>query len=293
MDKVKAISIFVEVADSGSFSAAAQRLGVVNSVVSKNISELEQWLGKKLVYRSTRSMRLTQDGLKCLPEMETVLAQLDAMESRLAEKEGVLRGSVSMTAPMYLGQHHLLPIVTEFKALHPEVDIYLNLSDRRVDIIEQGYDLALRVSQMPDSDFVSRRLRNMVLKLVASPSYIDNHGKPGLLEALKTHHCLIEGDRVGSTRWRFKDERGRRRSVAVTGKTQSNLGESIKGFCLAGQGIAQLPSFFVDGNIASGELIELLPEFALDDFYIHLLYQKAASSNAAVAALIKFVYGRF
>ena len=293
MDKIKAIRIFVEVANCGSFSGAALRLGIVNSVVSKNVSELERWLGTKLVYRSTRTMRLTQDGMALLPELQTILNQIQTLEQKAGESGGALHGSVAMTAPVYLGQHHLLPIVTEFKVLNPEVNIYLNLSDDRYNIIQEGYDLALRVSQMPDSDFISRRLGTMVLKLVASPSYLSTFGKPASPQELKDHQCLIEGERVENARWRFLGKDQHIFTVAVHGNNHSNLGEAIRDFCIAGLGIAQLPSFFVDKAIAEGSLIEILPEYALDSFHIHLLYQKAASSNAAIGALIEHIYKHF
>lgn len=288
MDKLKALSIFVEIADQGSMSAAARSLGVVNSVVTKNLNELESWLGKKLVFRSTRNLRLTQDGMNYLIECRSILTQVERLKSKALLDEDILQGQVNVTAPHYLGQTLLAPLMAKFHQTYPLVKINLVLSDNFEDMVDQGFDVAVRASQMPDSSFVSRRLKATSLKLVASPDYLRKHGEPSSLKALKDHECIIEGNSDEKRRWRFKNKKGKtaQTSVSVTGNFHVNYGGMVKALCMHGLGIAQLPDFIISKELDAGELVELLPEQALDNFYIHILYHQRSTTNKVIKILI-------
>lgn len=288
MDKLKAMTIFAEIAEQGSMSAAARKLGVVNSVVSKNLNELETWLGRKLLYRSTRNMRLTREGTEYLNECRAILARIEALERKAENEDLPIQGTVKMTAPNYLGQQLLVPHLSDFHQQFPLVKIYVVLSDDYEDMIEEGFDVALRASQMPDSSFISRSLSRLTLKLVASPSYVQSYGAPSLPKELGKHHCLIEGSLDVQKRWKFRNRRNKQMTIAVDGSIHANSGESIKQLCENGLGIAQLPNFFVDENIGNGKLLELLPEYALDNFYLHLLYHQKGTQNPAIKAIVEY-----
>ncbi|MGF1760648.1 LysR family transcriptional regulator [Photobacterium sagamiensis] len=288
MDKLKAMAIFVEIAEQGSMSAAARKLSVVNSVVSKNLTELETWLGRKLIYRSTRNMRLTQDGHKYLVQFRDILNSINKLEIPADEEEQGVQGVVKITAPIYIGQEMLVPHLPDFHQQFPLVKLHVVLSDDFEDMIDQGFDVALRASQMLDSSFISRSLSRVSLTLVASPDYIQKYGAPSSPKELKMHHCLIEGDLDAQKRWRFKNRNNEQMTVAVDGSIYTNSGGSIKQLCEKGLGIAQLPYFFVDESIASGKLVEMLPEYALDNFYLHLLYHQKGTRNRAIKAVVEY-----
>ena len=289
MNKLKMISIFVEIADQGSMSAAARSLGVVNSVVSKNLNELESWLGKRLVYRSTRNLRLTQDGMNYLPECREILTRVERLESNTHPDDEEIRGQVNITAPVYFGQLMLAPILAGFHKAYPLITVNLKLSDQLEDMVKRGFDIALRASQMPDSSFVSRRLAPVSLKLLASPEYIQSNGTPSSLKELDHHQCIVEGDSNSRRRWPFRNKNGKQISVSTTGSISVNYGGAVKALCIAGHGLSQLPDFMVRSEIDSGELVELLPEYALENFYIHLLYHHRSRTNSAVRAVIDHV----
>ncbi|GAB3532965.1 LysR family transcriptional regulator [Photobacterium alginatilyticum] len=286
MDKLKAMAIFVEIAEQGSMSAAARKLGVVNSVVSKNLTELETWLGRKLVYRSTRNMRLTQDGHKQLEHFRDILDRVNALDVHTDEE--TVQGEVKITAPIYLGHQLLVSHIPEFHRQYPLVKLHLELSDDFENMINEGFDVALRASQMLDSSFISRRLSDASLVVVASPDYISQYGVPSSPKALVKHQCLVEGALDSQRRWRFKNSRNEQVSVAVDGAVSTNSGTSIKQLCEAGLGIAQLPSFLVEESIASGKLVEVLPDYALSNFYLHLLYHQKGTRNLAVKAVVEY-----
>ncbi|MGF1731092.1 LysR family transcriptional regulator [Photobacterium kasasachensis] len=290
MDKLKAMAIFVEIAEQGSMSAAARKLGVVNSVVSKNLTELEAWLGRKLVYRSTRNMRLTQDGHKQLEHFREILERVNGLEADPDEE--MVQGLVKVTAPIYLGQQLLVPHIPEFHRQYPFVKLHLELSDDFENMIDEGFDVALRASQMLDSSFISRRLSDASLVVVASPDYISQYGVPSSPKALVKHHCLVEGAVDNQRRWRFKNTRNEQISVATDGAIYTNSGTSIKKLCEAGLGIAQLPSFLVEESIVSGRLVELLPDYALSNFYLHLLYHQKGTRNLAIKAVVEYFVSR-
>ncbi|OLQ72160.1 hypothetical protein BIT28_24330 [Photobacterium proteolyticum] len=290
MDKLKAMAIFVEIAEQGSMSAAARKLGVVNSVVSKNLTELEVWLGRKLVYRSTRNMRLTQDGHKQLEHFREILERVNGLEAD--PNEEMVQGLVKITAPIYLGQQLLVPHIPEFHRQYPFVKLHLELSDDFENMIDEGFDVALRASQMLDSSFISRRLSDASLVVVASPDYISQYGIPSSPKALVKHHCLVEGAVDNQRRWRFKNTRNEQISVATDGAIYTNSGTSIKQLCEAGLGIAQLPSFLVEESIVSGKLVELLPDYALSNFYLHLLYHQKGTRNLAIKAVVEYFVSR-
>ncbi len=256
---------------------------------TKNLNELETWLDKKLVFRSTRNLRLTQDGMNYLAECRAIVNQVERLESQAHLDETVVQGSVNITAPFYLGQFLFAPFMAGLHQALPLINVNLVLSDSFEDMVDKGFDIALRASQMPDSSFVSRRLKPISLKLVASSKYLLQHGAPSSPKGLKDHQCIVEGDSGDKRRWRFRNNKGKQTSVSVNGNFRANHGGMVKELCIQGLGIAQLPDFMVEDELSTERLVELLPEYALDNFYIHLLYHQKSTTNKVVKAVIDYV----
>lgn len=289
MDKYKAMSIFSAVVEEGSMSAAARRLGIANSVVTKNINELEHWLGRKLIYRSTRSLQLSQEGHTYYEQIKAIIHNIEKLERPAGLEDKALTGSIKMTTPVIFGKKLLSPLIPAFHAEYPGIQIELILHDDFDDLVKEGFDLALRVSRLPDSNFIAKRLQPSKLRVIASPSYIEQHGAPSTPEGLSRHICLIDKSVGNAKRWNFMSLQRDNMSVPVYGPLSVNSAECITQLCVAGLGIAQLPEIFVADLLQTGQLVELLPEYAIDDFYISLLYHQKGTNNPATQALINYI----
>jgi LysR family transcriptional regulator for bpeEF and oprC len=289
MDKYKAMSIFSAVVEEGSMSAAARRLGIANSVVTKNINELEHWLGRKLIYRSTRSLQLSQEGHTYYEQIKAIIHNIEKLERPASLEDKALTGSIKMTTPVIFGKKLLSPLIPAFHAEYPGIQIELILHDDFDDLVKEGFDLALRVSRLPDSNFIAKRLQPSKLRVIASPSYIEQHGAPSTPEGLSRHICLIDKSVGNAKRWNFMSLQRDNMSVPVYGPLSVNSAECITQLCVAGLGIAQLPEIFVADLIKTGQLVELLPEYAIDDFYISLLYHQRGTNNPATQAFINYI----
>jgi DNA-binding transcriptional LysR family regulator len=286
MDKLKAMAIFVEIADQGSMSAAARNLGVVNSVVSKNLNDLEQWLGRKLIFRSTRNLKLTQDGMTYLEQCQNILAEVALLEARTQSQDRIVSGHLKLTAPVYLGERLLAPIVATFADAYPNVTLELVLSDEFKDMVDEGFDIAFRVSQMPDSSYISRRLGRVRIVTVAAPRYLDSAPAISTPKDLRAHRCILENSSSQKKLWRFKSRSAAQANVQVGGPISAGTGQLVKALCLEGLGIAQLPHFIVEDELQRGLLIEQLSEYALDNFYTHMLYHQHSTGQSAIRATV-------
>lgn len=286
MNKLKAMAIFVEIAEQESMSAAAKNLGVVNSVVSKNLNELEQWLGRKLIFRTTRSLKLTQDGMTYLGQCQKILAEVASLEERTLSQDSIVSGHLKLTAPVYLGEKLLAPIVATFTSAYPNVALEIVLSDEFKDMVDEGFDIAFRVSQMPDSSYISRRLSKVRIVTVATPLYLDSAPALAKPKDLKEHFCILENSSSQKKLWRFKSRSKAQANVQVGGPISAGTGQLVKALCLESLGVAQLPDFIVEDEIQRGLLIEQLPEYALDNFYIHMLYHQHSTGKNAIRATI-------
>ncbi|MEH6576500.1 MAG: LysR family transcriptional regulator [Amphritea sp.] len=289
MNQLKAMKIFAVVVEEGSMSAAARRLGIANSVVTKNLNELEDWLGRKLIYRSTRSLRLSQEGHSYLEQIRDIISRVEVLERPVELENKLLKGTLKVTAPVILGKKLISPLLPGFYNEYPGLKIQLVLNDDFNDMVEEGFDLALRVSRLPDSNFIAKRLWPMSLKLVASATYIEQFGAPLTPESLNRHVCLIDSSTANARRWQFRAPNGDSLGVHIDGPIDVNNAECITLLCESGLGISQIPNFFVDASIREGKLIELLPEYSIDDAYISLLYHQKGTKNPATKVLIDYL----
>lgn len=270
MDRLLAMETFVRVTEAGSFAAVAERLNLARSVVTRQIAALEAHLGVKLLTRSTRSLHLTPEGAAYLEKCRDILGLVAAAEGDLAGERQAPRGVIRMSLPMSLGLRRLMPLLADFAGLYPEVEVVLEFSDRRVNLVEEGFDLALRVSTRLDPGSVARRLGTSRMAVVAAPAYLERHGHPARPEALLEHQCLGYTLAPQSS-WTFLID-GVWRSVPVRGRFQANNGDALLEAAERGLGITCQPTFITAEAVRAGRLLQLLPDFPLPELDIHALF---------------------
>lgn len=291
MSQLQDMRIFAETVDAQSFTAAADRLGLSKQFVSKRIAALEQRLGAQLLVRSTRRPRVTDLGLAYYERIQGVLQEVDAAEQMITSKTATPRGVLRLSAPMTFATMHLGPLVPAFMQRHPEVSLELELNDRSVDLIGEGYDMAVRIGTLADSTLIARRITAVQLITCASPDYLRQHGIPTAPEQLSAHACLSYGHgRRGE--WAFRiDERTRK--LSVSGPMRSNNGEMLRDAAIAGLGLINLPDFIVTAALADGRLVEVLETFRPAGFTVHAVYPQHRQSSLLVRAFSDFLVERF
>ncbi|NMP02652.1 LysR family transcriptional regulator [Pseudoalteromonas arctica] len=287
MDLLKSIQVFEQVAQQQSFSRAAESLNLVPSAVSRQINELEKWLDIRLINRTTRSLSLTEDGKAYLLKLSDIRAQVTELRRSKTQQQQI-KGLIKITAPIMIGQYMLPVALAEFKELHQDVDLAISLMNRKVELVEEGFDLAIRVGHLNDSTMVARNIGNMRFKTVASPHYINIHGMPSTPKDLKNHQCLINTAVTNAKRWSYLIN-GKSTVIKVAGSLEVNDSQSLKAFAIANQGIAQLPSFYVDAAIQSGELIEILSDYVPSPLPVNLLYPSQRLLSPTVRALVDYL----
>ncbi|PMR77353.1 LysR family transcriptional regulator [Billgrantia endophytica] len=284
MNLLDAMTAFVRVAELGSYTRAAETLDLSRTRVSRLIMELEEHLQVRLLQRTTRRLHLTEAGERYLARAQGILQALEDAESEVGTGATEMRGRLRVNGPMSFGTRHLSPLMTRFMTEHPALQVRLDLNDRRVDLLEEGYDLAIRIGALPDSSLVARRLTRCRLLLCASPGYLAEHGRPQRLADLAGHRCLRYRIGGGSSTWQLGGNR-----LSVQGPLDSNNGDVITQAAEAGLGIAHQPSFLVTDSIRSGRLVPLLtdtPPVILD---IHGLYSARRHLPAKVSRLLDFL----
>lgn len=287
MDLLKSIQVFEQVAQQQSFSRAAESLNLVPSAVSRQINELEKWLDIRLINRTTRSLSLTEDGKAYLLKLSDIRAQVTELRRSKTQLQQI-KGLIKITAPIMIGQYMLPVALAEFKDLHQGVDLAISLMNRKVELVEEGFDLAIRVGHLNDSTMVARNIGNMHFKTVASPHYINTHGMPSTPKDLKNHQCLINTAVTNAKRWSYLID-GKSTVIKVAGSLEVNDSQSLKAFAIANQGIAQLPSFYVDAAIQSGELIEILSDYVPSPLPVNLPYPSQRLLSPTVRALVDYL----
>jgi len=293
MDRLAAMEAFVRVAETGSFSEAARRLGVSKSLISRQIAALEGELGARLFNRTTRSLTLTEEGRGYQTQLTRILGDIEAANASVSHLQVTPRGRLRVNAPMSFGTLHLAPAVRDFLDRYPEVDLDLVLNDRFVDLIEEGFDLAVRIGRLADSSLVARKLAPMRLVVCASPAYLAAHGNPVRPADLKQHRCLAYSGNTRHDEWRFRTPDGGETAVAIEGRLRVNNGDVLRVAALQGLGLANLPSFIVGGDLQAGTLVSVLAEYAPPEAGIHAIYPQGRYLSPKVRALVDFLAARF
>lgn len=293
---IENLATFVQVVDSGTVTAAAARLGLAKSVVSKRIAQLEAQLATKLLNRAPRRVTPTETGALLYDRSRALLAQLDTVADDVMAQSGALRGLIRVAAPMSFGTRHLGPLVAAFMREWPGIEIALDLEDRHVDLLGGGYDLALRIGRLGDSALRSRRLGISRRALCCSPDYAARHGVPDRLESLTAHSCLGYANTTAGHLWRFApadDPAGEERSLVLRGRMIANTGEALLDAARAGIGLVVLPTFLLAEPVRTGALMPLhIPGWAPVPDTIHIVYPPTPAMPLKTRKLIDFLAER-
>jgi len=289
MDKLKQIESFVSVAAKGSLTAAAAVEGIAPAVIGRRIDALEEHLGVKLLLRTTRRITLTHEGSAFLEDCQRLLADLANAEASVSAGGVKASGYLRITAPAGFGRRHVAPLVPGFVAMHPDVKVSLNLSDRLVDIVNESYDCAVRVGDMPDSSLVSVRLADNRRLCVATPQYLARAGTPKHPDDLARHDCLTLSSDASQTRgWAFKLD-GEVIHLRLNGKLDCSDGQVLHDWCLAGLGLAWRSTWEVESQIQSGQLVSVLNEFAAPPNGIYAVFAQRKHLALRVRLWIDFL----
>ncbi|MBX3599486.1 MAG: LysR family transcriptional regulator [Rubrivivax sp.] len=293
MDRLKQIESFVAVATKGSLTAAAHAEGVAPAVIGRRIDALEGRLGVKLLVRTTRRITLTHEGSAFLEDCQRLLADLASAEASVSEGGVKASGHLRITAPAGFGRRHVAPLVPEFVAAHPEVSVSLNLSDRVVDIVNEGFDCAVRVGDLPDSSLVSVRLADNRRLCVAAPAYLQRAGTPAVPAELMRHQCLTLSSDASQTRgWAFVVD-GAVTHLRPGGRLDCSDGQVLHDWCLHGLGIAWRSTWEVQADVAAGRLQVLLQDFAAPPNGIYAVFPHAKHLPLRVRLWIDFLKQRY
>lgn len=287
MDRLTAMEVFTRVVERSSFTLAAEELRLSRAMVSKHVQDLEERLGVRLLNRTTRRVSVTEAGRHYFERCAQILAEVEAAENAAGEHQIEPRGLLRLNAPMSFGIRHLGPAIAEFSRIYNGVAVDMVLNDRVVDLIDEGYDLAVRIGRLADSSLIGRRLAPCRLVVCAAPEYLAERGKPVHPDDLGAHNCLDYTYAALRNEWRFL--KGQEEvSVRISGNLMANNGDVLRAAALCGQGIVMQPTFLVGDDLNTGRLVPLLTEYRLPELGIFALYPPGRVS-AKVRSFVSFL----
>ena len=292
MGQLEDISAFVRIVEAGSISRAAAQLGVAKSAISRRLAELEQRLGVQLLQRTTRQSSLTEAGRSYYRRALQILADVSELNAATSNTKEQLEGELKIAVPLTFGFQHLAPVIDAFAKAHPGLIFHLDFSDRQVDLVEEGFDLAIRIAALQDSTHIARRLAPVRLILCASPAYLEQYGAPEKPQDLKAHQALQYSYVVGSS-WKLLAPDGRPVNAGIKVKLSANNGEFLRDVAVNGQGIARLPTFIVWREIENGELVRVMADYSIEPLNVYAIYPQTRHLSHRVRALIDFLVKRF
>ncbi len=293
MDRFAAMQAFARVVEAGSFARAAERMGMSTSACSRHVADLEAHLDTRLLNRTTRSLSLTESGRAFHERCVQVLSDLEDAEAVAHAGRARARGNLRVSSAVNFGLHHIAPLIAPFQQLHPDVRLDISLSDRMVDLVEDGFDMALRIGESRATSLIARKLGETCLVTCASPGYLKRHGRPVTPRQLAEHNCLLYEYLPNRSEWRFVDHAGGEERVRVSGSVQTNNGDMLARAAAEGLGICCEPDFIVAADIAAGRLVPILAEFRPPAAPIHAVYPSRRHLSAKVRAFVDFLAGEF
>jgi DNA-binding transcriptional LysR family regulator len=287
------IAVFVAVVDAGSFTLAAERLKVSRPAVSKQVSRLEESLGVRLLHRTTRRLSLTEAGQIFHERASRGLDDLAEARAEVAFLQQKPRGVLRINVPMSFGILHVAPLLPGFLRENPELSVEMDLSDRKLDVIEEGFDVSVRISDLPDSSLVARRLARCRHVIVAAPAYLERHGEPKTPADLQAHNVLGYSLQHSALQWHFLAPDGQPEQVTVSGRLQANNSLALRESLLAGMGIARTPTFLVGEDLRKNRLVAVLDDYRSPEVSIYLVYPQRRHLSPKVRAFADFLAGHF
>lgn len=293
MNRFENMDVFVRVVEAGSISAAADRLGVAKSAVSRRLKELEEHLGVELFHRSTRRMNLTDTGRAYYHQCVRILADVLEAELATSQAHGTLKGSLKVALPSSFGLMHMGPAINEFLRANPQIEFDLDFNDREVDLLQEGFDLAIRIANLPDSSLIARRLASIQAVVLASPDYLKRMGTPQSPEDLKNHRCFAYSLLRDLEHWHLTDSQGNPMKTRIHPYLKASTGEFLKNAAMEGLGITLLPTFIAYKEIETGALVPILKEHKPPQIDAYALYPQTRHLSQRVRAFVDFLVDRF
>jgi DNA-binding transcriptional LysR family regulator len=293
VDRFAAIQVFAQVVESGSFAKAAERLGLSTSAASRHVADLEGHLQTRLLNRTTRRVSLTESGRAFYERSVQLLGDLNEAEQEASSAAVVPRGTIRLTTSVNFGVRHVAPAIAEFLAQYADVRFDVSLSDRVVDLVEEGFDLAIRVGAPGADNLVARKLGETRLVPCASPAYLARHAAPKTPEDLANHNCFTYEYVAPRNLWRFHDRSGAEHAVRVGGTLHSNNGDLLAEVAARGAGIVFEPAFIVGPEVRAGRLVPLLQEYIAPPVPIYAVYPSRKHLSAKVRRFVEFLIERF
>lgn len=292
MDHFNAIPYFIAVVDHKGFSPAAKALGLSKSAISKRITQLEAYLGVRLLHRTTRKISLTEAGSRYYEYAVKANREAQNAEDAVSQLQGEPQGKLKINAPMSFGLIHMAGLIPEFLLRYPKISIDLVMDDKTVDLIEQGFDVAIRNGELEDSSLIARRLAPIHSIVCASPEYLEKYGTPSTPTELSNHNCLLYSYSANKDQWQFSNE-SKEVSVRVDGNYRVNNGEALKQALTKGLGIGRLPSFIAGDAIREGKLVNIFPDYSMPYKKIYAIYPERNYLPAKVRAFLDFAIEYF
>lgn len=293
MNRFENMNTFIRVVEAGSISAAADRLGVAKSAVSRRLKELEAHLCVALFHRTTRRMNLTDSGRAFYQQSVRILDDVLEAELATSQAHGTLKGSLKVALPTSFGLMHMTPVINAFLKEHPQIEFDLDLNDREVDLIQEGFDLAIRIAKLPDSSLIARRLAPIQLVMCASPAYLERMGTPQTPDDLINHQCLVYSLIRDFEAWHFTDAAGNAIRAKIHPYLKASAGEFLKDAAVDDLGIIFVPSFIVYKEIERGALVPLLTDYQPKQIDAYAIYPQTRHLSQRVRAFVDFLIKRF
>lgn len=291
MDRLEAMNVLLQVVEHGNLSAAGRKLGVPLTTISRKIADLETHLGARLLVRSNRHATLTEAGTAYVAACRRILDDVSEAEQAASGAFSVVRGDLNITAPLVFGRLHVLPVVTEFLQIYPEIDVRLNLSDRNLHLQDYHVDLAFRIGALRDSSLMAIKIGAVRRVVCASPAYLEIHGTPMEPADLVTHHCVTFSGLGAADRWAFQTAKGEK-SVAIRSRLTVNTAEAAIDAAISGLGLTRILSYQIAASQAAGKLVAVLQPYEPDEVPISLVYDGQGPQPLKLRAFLDFATQR-
>lgn len=292
MDRFAHMQIFVGVVETGSISAAAERLKLAKSAVSRRLAELEARLGVSLIQRTTRRLNLTDSGHAYYERCVAILADVEEAESAVSQAHGALKGKLKVALPLAFGLLNLAPLIQSFMTQHPDVRFELDFNDRQIDLMQEGFDLAIRIAVLADSSLIARRLAPIRHVVCASPAYLARHGTPRVAADLAHHDCLAYSNVNDPGLWSYRSPDGHPGQVRVPVRLAASSGEFLLLAAVAGEGVVMLPTFYLHASLHAGQLQQVLADHVWPELAAYAVYPPTRHLSTRARALIDFLAER-
>ncbi len=293
MGQLEDMQTFVRVVEAGSISKAADHLGVAKSAVSRRLAELEQRLGTTLMHRTTRRSSLTDAGRLYYERAQHIIDDVEDMNAQTASSESSFTGTLRLAVPLSFGLEHLSPALDEFGRQHPDLTLHIDFSDRQIDLVQEGFELAFRIANLADSNLRARRITPIRLQICASPDYLARHGTPRSPDDLQEHECLAYESSGSVFPWKLHDADGKEFIISPQARIVANNGSFLRDMAVAGRGIMVTPTFISWQALVTGQLVPVLPGYTIRPLHAYAVYAQTRYLSRRARLLIDFLVAKF